>query len=85
MTLLEHIVLKADDLIVLGDGYDQIVGLAGGARALDTPTPVGYAVFKQLFISLATDPRGRRAHRALRVKGEATVRLAPVLGAEVRH
>jgi hypothetical protein len=30
MTLLNHVVLQADDLKAIGDWYDQIVSLAGG-------------------------------------------------------
>jgi YD repeat-containing protein len=92
MTLLEHVVLQVDDLTAVGDWYDQIVNLAGGARVFDTPTLIGYALSgqpAQLFFSLATDPGGRQTHLALRVEDEATVRLghelASMLGAEILH
>jgi len=78
MTLLDHVVLQVDDLNAIGDWYDQVVSLAGGARTFDTPTLIGYALPgqpAQLFFSLATDPGGRQTHLALRVEDETTVRL----------
>lgn len=92
MTLLDHVVLQVDDLNAIGDWYDQIVSLAGGERAFDTPTLIGYALPgqpAQLFFSSAADPGGRQAHLALRVEDEMTVRLghelAIALGAEILH
>jgi hypothetical protein len=78
MTLLDHVVLQVDDLNAIGDWYDQVVSLAGGARTFNTPTLIGYALPDQpaqLFFSLATDPDGRQTHLALKVKDETTVRL----------
>jgi catechol 2,3-dioxygenase-like lactoylglutathione lyase family enzyme len=92
MTLLDHVVLQVDDLNAIGDWYDQIVGLAGGARTFDTPAVIGYALPgqpTQLFFSLATDTGGRQTHLALGVEDEATVRLgyefATAVGAEILH
>jgi catechol 2,3-dioxygenase-like lactoylglutathione lyase family enzyme len=92
MTLLDHVVLQVDDLNAIGDWYDQIVSLAGGARTFDTPTLIGYALPgqpTQLFFSQATDPDGRQTHLALRVEDETTVRrgheFATALGAEILH
>jgi catechol 2,3-dioxygenase-like lactoylglutathione lyase family enzyme len=92
MTLLDHVVLQVDDLNTIGDWYDQVVSLAGGARTFDTPTLIGYALPgqpAQLFFSAATDHGGRQTHLALRVEDEATVRrgheLATALGAEILH
>ena|ERR1700712_861916 len=92
MTLLDHVVLQVDDLSAIGDWYDQIVGVAGGARTFDVPTLIGYALpgqESQLYFSLATDPGGRQTHLALSVEDEATVRrgheLAITLGAEILH
>ena len=92
MTLLDHVVLQVDDLNAIGDWYDQVVSLAGGARTFDTPTLIGYALPgqpAQLFFSLATDPGGRQTHLALRVEDETTVRLvhefATALGGEILH
>ena len=92
MTLLDHVVLQVDDLTVLGDWYDQIVGLAGGTRVFDSPTVIGYALadqLAQLFFSLATDPGGRQTHLALRVEDAETVRrgheFATAAGAEILH
>ena len=92
MTLLDHVVLQVDDLNAIGDWYDQIVSLAGGARTFDTPGLIGYALLgqpAQLFFSQATDPDGRQTHLALRVEDETTVRrgheLATALGAEILH
>ena len=92
MTLLDHVVLQVDDLNAIGDWYDQVVSLAGGARTFDTPTLIGYALPgqpTQLFFSLATDPGGRQTHLALRVEDETTVRLvhefATAHGAEILH
>ena len=77
MTLLDHVVLQVDDLNAIGDWYDQIVNLAGGARTFDMPNLIGYAL------------PGRPTHLALRVEDEATVRLghevATSLGAEILH
>jgi catechol 2,3-dioxygenase-like lactoylglutathione lyase family enzyme len=92
MTLLDHVVLQVDDLDAIGDWYDQLVRVAGGARTFDTPTLIGYALPgqpAQLFFSLATDPDGRQTHLALRVEDEATVRrgheFATAAGAEILH
>ena len=92
MTLLDHVVLQVDDLNAIGDWYDQIVSLAGGARTIDTPALIGYALPgqpTQLFFSQATDPDGRQTHLALRVEDETTVRgvheLATALGAKILH
>ena len=92
MTLLDHVVVQVDDLDAIGDWYDHIVSLAGGARTFDTPTVIGYALPgqpTQLFFSLATDPDGRQTHLALRVEDEATVRrgreFAIARGAEILH
>jgi catechol 2,3-dioxygenase-like lactoylglutathione lyase family enzyme len=92
MPLLDHVVLQVDDLNVIGDWYDDVVSLAGGARAFDTPTLIGYALPDQpaqLFFSLATDPDGRQTHLARRVEDEATVRrvheFAVARGAEILH
>jgi len=92
MTLLDHVVLQVDDLNAIGDWYDQIVSLAGGARTFDTPGLIGYALLgqpAQLFFSQATDPDGRQTHLALRVEDETTIRrgheLATALGAEILH
>src|SRR5664279_5533132 len=92
MTLLDHVVIQVDDLNAIGDWYDQVVSLAGGARTFDTPTLIGYALpgqSTQLFFSLATDPGGRQTHLALRVEDEATVRrgheYATARGAEILH
>ena len=92
MTLLDHVVLQVDDLNAIGNWYDQIVSLAGGARTFDMPNLNGYALPgqpAQLFFSLATDPGGRQTHLALRVEDEATVRrgyeFATALGAEILH
>src|SRR6202035_1531255 len=89
MTLLDHVVLQVDDLNAIGDWYDQVVSLAGGARTFDTPTLIGYALPgqpAQLFFSLATDPGGRQTHVAHRVEDDAIVRLghefATALGPE---
>lgn len=90
MTLLDHVVLQVDDLNSIGDWYDQIVSLAGGARTFDMPNLIGYALPgqpTQLFFSQATDLDGRQTHLALRVEDETTVRrgyeLATALGAEI--
>ena len=67
MTLLDHVVLQVEDLNAIGDWYDQIVSLAGGARTFDMPNLIGYALPgqpAQLFFSLATDPGGRQTHLA---------------------
>jgi catechol 2,3-dioxygenase-like lactoylglutathione lyase family enzyme len=92
MTLLDHVVLQVDDLNAIGNWYDQIVSLAGGARTFDMPNLIGYALPRQpaqLFFSLATDPDGRQTHLALRVEDETTVRLghelATALGGEILH
>jgi catechol 2,3-dioxygenase-like lactoylglutathione lyase family enzyme len=92
MTLLDHVVLQVDDLNAIGDWYDQVVGLAGGARTFDLPSLIGYALPgqpAQLFFSLATDAGGRQTHLALRVEDEATVRriheFAASAGAEILH
>lgn len=92
MTLLDHVVLQVDDLNAIGDWYDQMVGLTGGARTFDIPNLIGYALPgqpAQLFFSLAVDPGGRQTHLALRVEDEATVRrgheLAIALGSEILH
>jgi catechol 2,3-dioxygenase-like lactoylglutathione lyase family enzyme len=92
MTLLDHVVLQVDDLDAVRDWYDQIVGLAGGARTFDMPDLIGYALPgqpAQLFFSLAADPGGRQTHLALRVEDEVIVRrgheLAVALGAEILH
>ena len=92
MTLLDHVVLQVDDLNAIGDWYDRVVNLAGGARTFDTPTLIGYALPgqpTQLFFSLAADPDGRQTHLALRVEDETTVRLvhefATARGAEILH
>ena len=92
MTLLDHVVLQVDDLNAIGNWYDQVVGLAGGARTFDTPTLIGYALPgqpAQLFFSRATDPGGRQTHLALRVEDEATVRrgyeFATAVGSEILH
>jgi len=92
MTLLDHVVLQVDDLNAIGDWYDQVVSLAGGARTFDTPTLIGYALPgqpAQLFFSRATDPGGRQTHLALRVEDEATVRrgyeFATAVGSEILH
>ena len=92
MTLLDHVVLQVDDLNAIGDWYDQIVSLAGGARTFDMPNLIGYALPgrpTQLLFSQATDPDGRQTHLALRVEDETTVRrgheLATALGAEILH
>lgn len=92
MALLDHVVLQVDDLKAIGDWYDQVVSLAGGARAFETPTVIGYALPgepAQLFFSLATDSDGRQTHIALRVDDEATVRraheFATAVGAEILH
>ncbi|WP_375491416.1 VOC family protein [uncultured Jatrophihabitans sp.] len=92
MTLLDHVVLQVDELNAVGDWYDQVVNLIGGARTFDTPTVIGYALPgqpTQLLFSLATDPDGRQTHIALRVEDEATVRrayeLAVALGTEILH
>lgn len=92
MTLLDHAVLQVDDLNAVGDWYDQIVSLAGGARTFDTPNLIGYALPgqpTQLLFSAATDPGGRQSHLALRVEDEATVRrlheFATARGAEILH
>lgn len=92
MTLLDHVVVQVDDLDGIGDWYDEIVRLAGGARTFDMPTVIGYALPgepTQLFFSLATDPDGRQTHVALRVEDEATVRrgreFAIARGAEILH
>ena len=92
MTLLDHVVLQVDDLDAIGDWYDQIVSLAGGARTFDIPVLIGYALPgepAQLFFSLAADPGGRQTHLALRVEDEEVVRrgheLAIALGAEILH
>jgi catechol 2,3-dioxygenase-like lactoylglutathione lyase family enzyme len=92
MTLLDHVVVQVDDLDEIGDWYDDIVSLAGGARTFDMPTVIGYALPgqpTQLFFSLATDPDGRQTHLALRVADEATVRrgreFAIARGAEILH
>jgi len=90
MTLLDHVVLQVDDLNGIGNWYDQIVSLAGGARTFEMPNLIGYALPGQparLFFSLATDPGGRQTHLALRVEDEATVRrgheFATAVGAEI--
>ena len=92
MTLLDHVVLQVDDLNAIGDWYDQVVRLAGGARTFDMPTLIGYALPgqpTQLFFSRATDPGGRQTHLALRVEDEATVRrvyeFAIARGVEILH
>ena len=92
MTLLDHVVLQVDDLSAIGAWYDQLVGVAGGARTFDMPNLIGYGLPgqpTQLFFSLATDPGGRQTHLALRVEDETTVRLvhelATALGAEILH
>ncbi len=92
MTLLDHVVLQVDDLDAIGDWYDQIVGVAGGARTFDIPNLIGYGLPgqpTQLFFSLATDPDGRQTHLALTVEDELTVRrgheLAVTLGGEILH
>jgi catechol 2,3-dioxygenase-like lactoylglutathione lyase family enzyme len=92
MTLLDHAVLQVDDLDAIGEWYDQIVSLAGGARTFDMPNLIGYGLPDQptqLFFSRATDPGGRQTHVALRVEDEATVRrgheFAVARGAEVLH
>lgn len=92
MNLLEHVVLQVDDLNAIGNWYDQIVGVVGGARTFDIPTLIGYSLpgqRAQLYFSLATDPGGRQAHLALSVEDAATVRLghelATTLGAEILH
>ena len=92
MTVLDHAVPQVDDLIAVGDWYDQIVSVAGGARTFDMPNLIGYALPgqpTQLLFSLATDPGGRQTHLALRVTDETTVRrghkVAAALGAEVLH
>lgn len=92
MTLLDHVVLQVDDLTAIGDWYDEMVGLAGGARAFELPHLIGYAVAgepAQLFFSLATDPGGRQTHLALTVEDEAAVQrgrdLAVTRGSEILH
>jgi catechol 2,3-dioxygenase-like lactoylglutathione lyase family enzyme len=92
MTLLDHVVVQVDDLNTVGDWYDQMVSLAGGARTFETPGLIGYALPgepTQLLFSLATDAGGRQTHIALRVEDETTVRrgheLAITLGAEILH
>lgn len=92
MTLLDHVVLQVDDLDAIGDWYDQIVSLAGGARTFDMPNLIGYALPgqpTQLLFSMTTDPNGRQTHLALRVQDEVIVRrghaLAVALGAEILH
>ena len=92
MTLLDHVVLQVDDLDAIGDWYDQIVGVAGGARTFDMPDLIGYALPgepTQLLFSLAADPGGRQTHLALWVEDEAAVRrgheLALALGSEILH
>ena len=92
MTLLDHVVLQVDDLDGVGDWYDQIVSLAGGARTFDLPNLIGYALPgqpAQLFFSLGTDPGGRQTDLALRVEDEVIVRrgheLAVALGSEILH
>jgi catechol 2,3-dioxygenase-like lactoylglutathione lyase family enzyme len=91
MNLLDHVVLQVDDLTGIGTWYDQIVELAG-RRTFDMPNLIGYALSgepTQLFFSEATDPGGRRAHLALTVEDEATVRrgyeVASATGAEILH
>jgi catechol 2,3-dioxygenase-like lactoylglutathione lyase family enzyme len=92
MTLLDHVVLQVDDLNAIGDWYDQIVGLAGGARTFDIPDLIGYGLPgqpTQLFFSRATDPDGRQTHLALSVDDEATVHrgheFATAAGSEILH
>ena len=92
MTLLDHVVVQVDDLNAIGDWYDRVVSLAGGARTFDTQTLIGYALPgqpAQLFFSRATDPGGRQTHLALRVEDEATVRrvheFAIARGVEILH
>ncbi len=92
MPLLDHVVLQVDDLDAISNWYDQIVGLAGGARTFDLPHLIGYALPgepTQLLFSLATDPGGRQTHLALTVEDEATVRrgyeFATAAGAEILH
>jgi catechol 2,3-dioxygenase-like lactoylglutathione lyase family enzyme len=91
-TLLDHVVLQVDDLDAIGDWYDAVVSLVGGARTFDTPDLIGYSVPggpAQLFFSRATDPGGRQTHLALRAEDEATVRrvheFATARGAEILH
>jgi hypothetical protein len=86
MTLLDHVVVQVDDLNAIGDWYDHIVGLAGGARTFDTPTVIGYALPgqpTQLFFSLATDPDGRQTHLALGC-GRSTDRTTTRCSSETR-
>ena len=92
MPLLDHVVLRVDDLKAIGDWYDQIVSIAGGARTFDLPHLIGYGLSgqpTQLFFSLATDPGGRQTHLALAVADEGTVRrgheFATAAGAEILH
>jgi hypothetical protein len=54
--------LQVDDLVAIGDWYDQIVSVAGGTRTFDMPNLIGYALPgqpTQLFFSLATSSTGR--------------------------
>jgi catechol 2,3-dioxygenase-like lactoylglutathione lyase family enzyme len=91
MTLLDHVVLQVDDLNAIGDWYDQLVSLAGGAHLRFTdPDRVRPTRPASPAVLLPGDrPRWSPTHLALRVENEATVRrvheFATAFGAEIVH